>query len=76
MNPPVKYMQVLDDFHQSLGNPPCRWIVNQHALLHRLGKPLSVCVVSGGVSKLSEPLFEPESKNSYRVVAIERDSSC
>lgn len=76
MNPPVKYLKALDDFRQSLGTPPYRWTVNEHAPLHRLYKPLSVCVVSGGVSKLSEPPLDPEPKNNHRVNAIERSSPC
>ena len=78
MNRPVRYVKALDDFYRSLGNPHYRWTINEDAPLHRLEKSLSDCVVtclvSGGVSKTTEPPFDPESKNDHRLDAIERDT--
>ena len=75
---PIKYVDVLNDYYRGLGNPPYRWSENSDAPLHRLDKPLSECtismLVSGGVSKVSSPPFNPVARNDHRLDAIESDT--
>jgi len=74
---PIRYVDALNDYYTSMGNPPYRWTVNESAPLHRPNKPLTQCTVSlltsGGVSQCSMPAFNPDAKNDHRLDAIERD---
>lgn len=75
---PIRYVDELDRYYGSMGNPPYRWTVNETAPLHRLNKPLSECRVSlltsGGVSQCAMPPFNPDARNDHRLDAIERET--
>lgn len=71
----IKYVDALNDYYGTMGNPPYRWTIHETAPLHRLDKPLSECVVSlltsGGVSECAMPAFDPEARNDHRLDAID-----
>ena len=75
---PIRYVDALNDYYHGLGHPPYRWTENTDAPLHRLDKPLSECtvsmLVSGGVSKITSPPFNPTARNDHRLDAIERET--
>ncbi len=72
---PIKYVDALDQYYGSLGNPPYRWTVNDSAPLHRLEKKLTDATValltSGGISQCSMPAFDPDARNDHRLDAID-----
>ena len=73
---PIRYVDALNDYYGSMGNPPYRWTVNEDAPLHRLDRPLSECTVSlltsGGVSQCAMAPFNPDARNDHRLDAIDR----
>lgn len=75
---PIRYVDELDSYYGSMGNPPYRWTVNETAPLYRLDKPLSECRVSlltsGGVSQCAMPAFDPDARNNHRLDAIGRET--
>lgn len=75
---PLRYVDALNDYYHKMGHPPYRWTENNDAPLHRLDKPLSECtvsmLVSGGVSKITSPPFNPIARNDHRLDAIERET--
>lgn len=72
---PISYVEMLKKRYESMGFPPYRWSINEHAPLTKLDKPLSDCTVSmltsGGVSKKDVPGFNPTARNDFRLDAIE-----
>lgn len=76
---PVNYVDALNEFYASAGNPPYRWTINDTAPLHRLDKPVEACTVamltSGGISQCAMPAFDPMARNDHRLDAIDRDVS-
>ena len=79
MREPIRYVDALNDYYGSMGNPPYRWTVNEAAPLHRLSKPLSECRVSlltsGGVSQCAMPAFNPDARNDHRLDAIDSSTA-
>jgi D-proline reductase (dithiol) PrdB len=75
---PIRYVDILNSYYGSLGNPPYQWTVNETAPLHRLRKPLRECRVSlltsGGVSQCAMPAFDPDARNDHRLDAIPADA--
>lgn len=75
---PIKYVDALNDYYGSMGNPTYRWTVNESAPLHHLDKPLSECTVSlltsGGVSQCAMPAFNPDARNDHRLDAVAWDA--
>jgi len=75
---PIRYVDALNDYYGSMGNPPYRWTINESAPLHRLSKPLTECTVSlltsGGVSQCAMPAFNPDARNDHRLDAIDRQT--
>lgn len=73
----IKYVDALNDYYTSMGNPAYRWTVNESAPLHKLAKPLNECTISlltsGGVSQCSMPAFNPDARNDHRLDAIDRE---
>ena len=74
----IRYVDGLNEYYGSLGNPPYRWTVNETAPLHHLNKPLSECTVtlltSGGVSQCALPAFNPDARNDHRLDEIPADA--
>lgn len=72
----IKYVDALNNYYRSMGNPPYRWTVNESAPLHRLNKTLQDCTVSlltsGGVSQCAMPAFNPDARNDHRLDAIDQ----
>ncbi|MEQ8861652.1 MAG: glycine/sarcosine/betaine reductase selenoprotein B family protein [Pseudomonadales bacterium] len=79
MNPPIRYVDALNEYYRSQGNPAYRWTINDTAPLHRPDKPLSECTVSlltsGGVSRRCELPFNPEARNDHRLDAVDSQAS-
>ena len=75
---PIRYVDALNSYYGSQGNPPYQWTVNETAPLHRLTKPLRECTVSlltsGGVSQCAMPAFNPDARNDHRLDAIPADA--
>ena len=75
---PIRYVDALNEYYGSMGNPPYRWSINETAPLHRLSKPLNECTVSlltsGGVSQCAMPAFDPNARNDHRLDAIPADT--
>ncbi|MCB1685706.1 MAG: glycine/sarcosine/betaine reductase selenoprotein B family protein [Pseudomonadales bacterium] len=76
---PIRYVDTLNSYYGSLGNPPYQWTVNDTAPLHRLSRPLRECKVSlltsGGVSQCALPAFNPDARNDHRLDAIPSDTA-
>ncbi len=76
---PIKYVEALNEYYGSMGNPPYRWTVNETAPLHQPQKILSESRVSfltsGGISQCAMPAFNPDARNDHRLDAVENDTS-
>lgn len=76
---PIKYVDALDNFYGSLGNPPYRWTINETAPLHEPATPLSDSVItfltSGGISHCSMPAFDPDARNDHRLDDIDNSAN-
>jgi len=79
MQPPIDYVERLNEKYQSLGFPSYRWTIHDQAPLTPLAKPLSACRVtllsSGGVSLLDAAPFDPDARNDLRLDGIPSDAS-
>jgi len=73
--PPVSYVDRLNEQYQSLGYPPYKWTVNTEAPFTPLTKPLHQCrvsmLVAGGISHCSEPGFNPNARDDLRLDVID-----
>lgn len=76
---PIKYVEALNRYYRSQGNPPYRWTVNDTAPFTPLAKPLSDATVtmltSGGISLCSVAPFDPMARNDHRLDEIAQDAS-
>lgn len=75
---PINYVDSLNEYYGSLGNPPYRWTVNETAPLSKPTKPLNEAVVtfltSGGVSHCTMPGFNPDARNDHRLDTVAKDA--
>ena len=75
----IKYVDALNNYYRSMGNPPYRWTVNESAPLHQLNKSLKASTVSlltsGGVSQCAMPAFNPDARNDHRLDAIDQSAA-
>ncbi len=76
---PVRYVDLLNEKYKRQGFPPYRWTLHDAAPFTPLTKPLPECRVamltSGGVSLCSQPSWNPNARNDFRLDTIEAERS-
>ena len=74
----IRYVDRLKKHYESQGFPSYDWTINEDAPLQKLEKPLAECRVSmltsGGVSRRSDPGWNPQARNDFRLDAVVHDA--